>query len=83
MNQSLYIYQLPGIVTQLPDGSLFSEVKEYDIDAQSTVNGGLVPYVFRSYCFDGDIFITDMYPKAWANDAECFQIGRASCRERV
>ena len=53
--------------------SLFSEVIDYEIDAQCVQSSAIIPYLFRSYLFGKSLYITDIFPKMWENENDCFK----------
>lgn len=65
----IYDYRYDRKYNQEP----FDEIVEYILKVPCTNCNGTIEYVFRSYRYSENIFITDMFPKIYENNPDCFK----------
>lgn len=55
-----------------PNGR-FEEVIDYLLKVPCVNREDVLDYIFRLYRYDTHLYITDMFPKMWENDPNCFK----------
>ena len=54
-------------------GSLFEEIIDYGLNVPCTNRADMLDYIYRLYRFEDHLYITDIFPRMFADDSKCFQ----------
>lgn len=66
------IYPYKELQDSSKKSSLFSEIKDYELTVPC-LNKDEIKYIFRSYCYNSYLYITDIFPAMWDGLDDCFK----------
>ena len=55
------------------NGGLFGEIIDYSLKVPCTNRSDMLDYIYRLYKFEDHLYITDIFPRMFADDSKCFQ----------
>lgn len=78
MMRELDVYPYKEMPGSVKSSLLFSEIKDYELTVPC-LNQEVITYIYRSYCYNDYLYITDIFPAMWDGLDDCFK--RITSRE--